>query len=283
MKLIDTRYVFLNVKDCEYRTYGDFNVPLPEFRGGAGLFHHLYIKKSIIPYDWKAFTSANNQITITDGITPITITLTEGNPNIYDLITEINALQIKVVASFNRTASKIYFKNNTPSTLTITTTSNKLGITAPLVIPSGQIGIGQAIIDLAPDRILIVKSELPTSGEEVYISTDGAGQTKDTGVLSAISMDVPPYSHKIWRDLGGFYYSYVQPTTKSIRFWFENVDGQYLVPQTSPFLVIAVETYQDDSGQLLTTQQESLRLQKFSLLMNAQKAEKRKRKNVTSM
>lgn len=275
MKLIDTKYVFVNVKDCEYRTFGDFNIPLPNFKSGRGLISHMYIKKSIIPYDWKAFTSANNQITITDGISPITITLTEGNPNIYDLITEINNLQTKVVATFSRTASKISFKNKTLQTLTITTTSNKLGITSPLTILPVATTTCQAIIDLAPDRILIIKSELPTSGEEVYISSDGAGQTKDTGVLSAISMDVPPYSHKIWRDFGGFYYSYITPTTKSIRFWFENTDGVPITPQTPPFLVMAIETYQDDSGELLSTQQEALRLQKFAMLMKTQKRKKK--------
>lgn len=284
MKLVDTKYIFVNVADTEHVSYGDFKIPLPQFQTGVGVYNHMYIKKHVIPYDWKAFSSGNNTISITIGAKTYVYTLTEGNPNIYDLVTEINTIQSYFTVSFNRTASKLYWKNNTAFSATLASSAyKKLGLASTgMVVFAGAISPSPNIVDVAPARILIIKSELPSSGEEVYISTSVTGETRDTGIVSAICMDVPPYSHKVWRDMGGFYYSYIQKTTQSVRFWFEDVDGNKIVPQTPPFLVIAVETYKDDSGELLSTQQEALRLQKFALLVKGQKGKDAKaNKNVS--
>ena len=282
MKLVDTKYIFVNIADTEHISYGDFRIPLPQFQTGTGVYNHMYIKKHVIPYDWKAFNSGNNTLTITVNTTVHTYTLTEGNPNVMDLVAEINSLQTYVTASFNRTSSKISWKNNTVSTVYISAGAyKKIGLNASaLTVATATTVASPNIVDVAPARILIIKSELPSSGEEVYISSSVTGETRDTGIVSAICMDVPPYSHKVWRDMGGFYYSYIQKTTQSVRFWFEDVDGNKIVPQTPPFLVVAVETYKDDSGELLSTQQEALRLQKFALLVKGQKSKGEQNKNV---
>lgn len=286
MKLVDTRYLFVNIKDTEYTSYGDFKIPLPSFKSGKNIINHMYIKKSIIPYDWKAFNSTNAFFKIQLGLNaPISYTFTEGNPNIYDLITEFNNLQGYLTASFNRTSSKITWKNNSTSSITLIVGNWKaVGFSsASITIPIGSSTTSPNIVDVAPARILIIKSELPSSGEEVFSSQTVIGDTKDTGILSAICMDVPPYSHKIWRDIGGFYYSYIEKTVPSIRFWFEDVDGNKIVPQTSPFLVIAIETYEDDTGELLTTQREALKLQKYALLLKHSKQSKQKKLDIKNL
>lgn len=262
MKLLDRKYVFANVADCRHDNFGSFYVSLPELPVGESLYNRMYIKKLIMPYDWRRVESGRDTLTVNGSVKYLTI----GNPNILDLVDELNSIQTTFSVKFNRITSRLSFTNTTNGSKTLSTTANALlGMsTATQTVSSGETYTCEDMVDVRPTPIIEIRVDVGTAGQEVY---DG-GQIKNTGVLAAILMNVPLYSHKLWIDENGLYWADVSNENKEIRLTITDTDGNLIVPQTSPYFVIGLDTYRDDEREILKTQQEALKLQQYAMILS---------------
>lgn len=261
--LIKSQYVFVNVEDADHDSLGRFQVALPQLETGENIINRMYIKKAIIPYNWKRVTSTTNTITLNG--TPYT--LTEGNPNILDLISEINSIQSLVTASFNRIKSKIEWYNNTAGNVSMTTTAYEMlgaikgvtytwGIQETLVLPN--------VIDVRPTPIIEIRVDVATAGHE--IASDG--NITNTNVLCAIGMNTPVYGHKIWIDDQAMYYADVTNENRDLTMTITDVNGNQIIPQTSPYFVIGIDTLQNYQNDMVNLQKESVKLQRYNLILS---------------
>lgn len=268
MKLLQRQYLFVNVADTNYSNYGTFRVMLPQTETGKNIINRLYIKKAIIPYNWRRVDSTTKTITIdaTDYY------LTEGNPNILDLITELNTIQTVLVFTFNRITSRIEITNQSATNArtfsttawemmgAVSGTTYNIGTSSSISLPNP--------VDVRPSPILEIRVDMTTAGQEVFVSGVEKGVIRNTGVLCAIGIDVPMYSHKVWVDDEGFYFADVSNESREITFRLTDPNEKAIIPQTSPYFVIAVATYRDDERELLETQKEALKLQQYNLLLS---------------
>jgi len=267
MKLINRRYVFASVEDCRYTNYSTFYLSLPELETEPHLEHRLFVNKMILPYNWKSVDSTNNRFTVGG----VDYTLTEGNPNIIDLLDDINDKQNYLFASFNRITSKVSFSNVSASSKTLNTNCYKpLGMdTSTPTINAGAIYTAPNIVDVRPKPIVEIHVDTGTAGQEIY----NGGEIKNTGVLAAIGMDVSVYSHKIWIDRDAMFWANITNQNREIRVDIRDTDGNNIIPQTSPYFVFGINTYRDDERQLLQTQEEALKLMRYDLLLKDTQAE----------
>jgi len=267
MKLKTRKYVFCNVKDTLHRDTGDFSVILPELETGQNIYNRLYIKKCSIPYNWKRVTSTTKTITTIQNSITKTLSLTEGNPSLIDLQTNMTTLfGNDVTFTFDRIQSRFIFTNPSVShTLTISTTAFEvLGFTdsTPITILANSSYTTPNPIDLRPPSILEVRCDVTTEGQEIR-----DGLLYDTNILCAIAMNVAPFSHKIWIDDQGLYFADISNENRSIRITFTSPDGTRILPQSYSYFIFGVDTFEDDEKALLNTQKESLKLQKYAMIM----------------
>lgn len=235
---------------------------------GKNIVHRMYIKKAILPYNWKRVEADTKSFTIDAS----TYYLTEGNPNILDLITELNALQTILMFSFNRITSRIEITNNSDTnSRTFTTTAwEMMGAvqnTTYTVLALSNISLPNPV-DVRPPAVVELRVDLTTQGQEIYADGSNKGNIRNTGVLCAIGIDVPMYSHKIWTDNEGFYFADVSNENREVNFRITDANERPIIPQTSPYFVIAVATYRDDERELLETQKEALKLQQYQLILS---------------
>lgn len=268
MKLINRSYVFANVKDTTYVNYGDFYIPIPTLPETTKyMTTRLFIKKVILPYDWKRVDSTNNQITIVNlqNNTTANYYLTEGNPNVIDLVDELNTLQTDFTVSFNRITSRLSFHNTKGHGHTLSTTANELlGIPAgPHTVNGNETYIAPNPVDVRPYPIVEFRIDVNTAGQEVFNK-----QVNNTGILCAVAMNVPLYGHKVWVDDAGLYWCDITNINKDLHIKITNPDGIAIIPQTSPYFVLGFDTYIDEEAQLLEVQREALKLQQYSMVLN---------------
>ena len=268
MKLKTRKYVFCNVKDTLHRDTGDFSVILPELETGQNIYNRLYIKKCSIPYNWKRVTSTTKQMTYIhqNGQTRNWV-FTEGNPSLTDLTTEMTSLFANDLDfEFDRIQSRFIFHNHTGNqSFTIATTAYEMfGFTDanPITIQAGAYYTTPNPIDLRPPSILEVRCDVTTEGQEIR-----DGLLYDTNILCAIAMNVAPFSHKIWIDDQGLYFADISNENRSIRITFTSPDGTRILPQSYSYFIFGVDTFEDDEKALLNTQKESLKLQKYAMIM----------------
>lgn len=260
MKLKETKYVFCDVQDTRYITLGDFRLFLPELDTAPNLSHRLFIKKAVIPFNWKTITSTTNIIRINN----VDRTLQEGIPNVTDLVTMLNTAQNVFLVTFDKVASRLVWTNVSGATATInSTTCTLLGLTTlPVMVSAGGVYTSPNILDIRPPAICQIRIDAPTAGQEVITG----GEVRNTGLLAAIAMDCPIYSHKIWTDTGLFF-APINNDARELRIQLTDQHDNPIVPQTSPYFVWGIDTYIDEEKELLQTQQKSLELQKYGLLL----------------
>lgn len=261
--LIKSQYVFVSVEDADHDNLGKFRVTLPQLQTGENIYNRLYIKKAIIPYNWKRVTETSKTITINN----VPYELTEGNPNILDLIKEINTIQTAVTATFNRITSKIEWYNNTAGNVTLTTDAHEMlgaiagqtytwGIQETLVFPR--------VVDVRPTPIVEVRVDVATAGAEILPE----GKISNTNILSAISMNVPVYSHKVWIDDQAMYYADVTNENRDITMTLTDTSGVLIIPQTPPYFVIGIDTLANHQREMVDLQKESVKLQRYNLILS---------------
>jgi hypothetical protein len=272
MKLINRRYVFTNVKDTNYLDKGKFQIVLPELEIANHINHRLFIKKCIIPYNWKRVTSTTKTITYVhqNGTTHVW-SLTEGNPSLLDLQTELTTLfGNNLDFTFDRIQSRFIFSNhNQNQSFTLSTTAwEMLGFSnaSAVTIEGGSSYTCPNPVDLRPSPIVEIRADITTAGHEIH-----NGDIKNTNVLCAIAMNVQPFSHKVWVDDNGLYFAEITNENRAIMIEMTTPDNDRIVPQTFPYFIFGVDSFQDDEKSILETQRESLKLQKYSLLMRKKK------------
>lgn len=260
MKLKETRYLFCDVQDTRYITLGDFRLFLPELDTAPNLSHRLFIKKAVIPFNYKTITSTTNIIRINN----VNRTLQEGIPNVTDLVSMLNTVQNVFIVTFDKVASRLVWTNVTGATATInSTTCNLLGLTTfPVNVSSGGSYTSPNILDIRPPAICQIRIDAPTAGQEVI----AGGEVRNTGLLAAIAMDCPIYSHKIWTDTGLFF-APINNDARELRIRLTDQHDNPIAPQTSPYFVWGIDSYIDEERQLLETQKTALELQKYDLLL----------------
>lgn len=261
--LIKRQYIFVSVEDAEYTNLGRFKLSLPQMETGDNIINRMYIKKAIIPYNWRRVTTTNKTLTING----VNYSLTEGNPNIIDLIQDINNIQTTLTATFNRITSKIEWFNNTASAVTFSTTAYEmLGAVkgATYTMPALQTYVLPRIVDVRPTPIIEVRVDVATAGYEI----SNGGDISNTNILCAISMNVPVYSHKVWIDDNALYFADVTNENRDLTLTITDTHGMIIEPQSSPYFVIGIDTlanYQSEQSEL---QRELVKLQKYNLILS---------------
>lgn len=269
MKIIDTTYINVNVADARRLNYGHFFTEIPQLPVGEGIKHRLYLIKAIIPYDWQTVYAGRDTYTING--TPYT--LTHGIPNIVDLIASMNFQQPDCAILFNRISNRIEYINTTGTTMTVSSTCPLLGLGGTtLTIPAGATAIAPNLVDMRPAPIIQLRCSLPTAMWEIT-NTGGTSEVRNTSVLAVLGMaSTPLYAHLIWR--GGFDALYVAQVgdDPNVQVEFEMLDTEDnpIIPQTPPIFVYAIESYRDDEYEILNTQKEVLKLQRYDILLRNQ-------------
>lgn len=273
MKLKTRKYIFASVADCRRESKGDFYLKLPELDTETYTTNRLFIKKGIIPYNWKRVTSTTKTITyIHQNGTTHTWYLTEGNPSILDLIANMTTLfGNDLDFEFDYIQSRFIFHNhNQNQSFTLATTAYEmLGFedASPVTIPGATSYITPNPVDVRPSPIIEIRCDVSTEGQEVLDN----GTIADTPILCAIAMDVQPFSHKVWLDDNGLYFADITNENRELRFTLTDTNGRYIEPQSYPYFIFGIDTYVDDERALLDTQQEALKLQKYDILLRQQK------------
>jgi len=271
MKLTDRRYIFCNVKDTLYLDKGKFQILLPDLNEGKNLIHRLFIKKCVIPYNWKVVTSTTKTITTIQNSITKTLSLTEGNPTLIDLQTNLTTLfGNDVTYIFDRIQSRFIFTNPSIShALSISTTAFQLlGFpnSNPVTILAGASYTTENPVDLRPSPIVEIRADINTAGYEIKNN-----DINNTNILCAIAMDTQPFSHKVWVDDNGLYFAEITNESRSITIEMTTPDNERIIPQTFPYFIFGIDSFIDDEKFILETQRESLKLQKYSLLLRKKK------------
>lgn len=285
MKLIDRKYIFADVKDTEYVNYGKFRIDLPDLPTDKNVIHRLFLKKVVMPYNWKA--SIGNTFTHYDPTHGTTVhTFPDGNYSILTLLETMTPwFPNDFVVTFNQITSRLVFTNNGNNPnhdVNISTTAWKmLGFanSSSVFIEHGTTWTTPYPIDLRPIPIIEIRTDCTTAGQEIR-NIGGEVEVSDTTILCAIAMDVPVFSHKIWLDDGGSYFATLVNQYRSVHFTITDTDGNPIVPQSSPYFVIGIDSYRDDEAELLSTQMESLKLQRYNMLLKSDKKTPLVKKNV---
>lgn len=260
--LIKRQYVFVSVEDADHDSLGRFKVALPQLQTGDNIINRMYIKKAIIPYNWKRVTADSKTITLNG----TSYELTEGNPNILDLIKDINAIQTDVTATFNRITSKIEWYNNTQGNITMTTTAHEMlgavagqsytwGIQETLTLPR--------VVDVRPTPIVEVRVDVATAGNEIL----SGGEISNTNILCAIAMNCPVYSHKVWIDDNALYFADVTNENRDLTLTMTDINGVLIEPQTPPYFVVGIDTMVNYQSEQTDLQKELVKLQKYNLIL----------------
>lgn len=268
MKLLARNYVFANVADTIHTSFGAFRVQLPDLHTGKNIYNRLYIKKCVIPYNWKRVTANTKTLTI-DGVAH---NITEGNYNILNLVTELNAVQPHIHIHFNQITSRLSFHNhNSGHDVVFSSTAwEMLGLadSSPITILRTETYEAPNPVDVRPKPVIEIRVDVSTAGQEIIEDpTEGKGQIQNTNILCAIAMDVPIYSHKVWIDDNGLYFANVTNENREIHFTITDTNGNLITPQSSPYFIIGVDTYRDDERELLDVQKEALKLQQYNMLL----------------
>lgn len=260
------------VADTNYISYGDWELTLPRLENKPNVIYRLHAHKIILPYNWKRVTSTTKTITyIHQNGTTHVWQLTEGNYTIINLIKELTTLfGNDLDFEFNYITSRFVFTNHSVGqSFTLSTTAYEmLGFSDsnPVTVAAQSSYTTPNPVDLRPSPIIELRTDVTTASQEV---TSG-GVIANSQILCAIGMDVPPYSHKIFYDLAGEFFTEIGNETRAIRFKLTDPNGVVIEPQSSPYIVFAIDELIDDSGQLLTTQREALKLQKYALMLSSQ-------------
>lgn len=261
--LVKSQYIFVSVDDADHDSLGQFKITLPILQTGEKVFNRLYIKKAIIPYNWQRVTATTKTLTING--TPYE--LTEGNPNILDLIKNINEIQSLIVATFNRITSKIEWANQTGGNITLSSDAYEmLGLEQGVTYTWGiqETLISPRVIDVRPTPIVEIRVDLATAGLEIF----DEGKISNTNILAAIGMNVPVYGHKVWIDDQAMYYADITNENRDITIIMTDTNGNPIVPQTAPYFVIGIDTLINHQGELVDLQKESLKLQRYNLILS---------------
>jgi hypothetical protein len=82
-------------------------------------------------------------------------------------------------------------------------------------------------------------------------------------------MMVAPYSIMTFTDESGLYKVPINSEGQTIEISLEDRDGDPIIPQTPPYLIISIQSFSDPAREALEQQRELVKLQKLQVLMNA--------------
>ena len=268
MKLVRTRYIYVDASQCDGDHYGDISFQLPTIMS-ANIEKRerlrIYLKKVILKYDWACLTSQNN----TFSINGLMYALLLGSPNVYQIEDTMNKLNVGIEVTFNTADGRFYLKNVSASTLTFdlsdpTAAFKVLGFNNQTYsILAGATLVSIRPVDVSPSNVVFIHSNLSSKS---YIIQKGQNPVQNN-VLACIGMDVAAFDTKIWHDHNGSYSVILDgETVNKMVIQLKDQSGNFIVPTTPPLYVVCCEWYQDDEELLLEVMMESLFVQKLDLL-----------------
>jgi hypothetical protein len=261
MKLVRSDYIYMDAAQCS-GSYNNFSVNLPpQFKTDPTKHESLkvYVKKINIDYNFPAVTSKNNAVDING----TTYRLPTGSPSVLDLKYWFKQQGFNV--EFDKIDGRFVFSTVNPMTIDMRmddAARKMLGFENDIVTFTGKYKPPYQA-NVSPPNIVLVKSNLSTSSLEIT-----AGKAKLTNILCEVTMDVPPYSTKIYRDDDGAY-GISCSSLQKLEFALVDTSDNPIECQSPPYFIVCIELYRDDEKALLESTLNHHRISRLNILANA--------------
>jgi len=269
-QLVKETYICVDFKQVSRNNFGEISFVMPFL--GLDLInqqHYISINQFVLPYNWSAITSQNRAYQINNNAIS---QLKLGTPNFNALIKELNDRHDGVLFfTFDKSTSKMTISNKTNNTLvldfTVENDAHKFfGLDkASYSIPENQALVSSYIVDLSPSDLVFVRTNLTTTFVE-YV----ADERVNKNLLAVIPIQVPLFNNHVFMDGSGIFKVSLNTEGQLIQINLEDRDGDRIIPNTAPYLVLSIQSFIDTNKESLTQQREMVKLQRLQLLLTGQ-------------
>lgn len=269
-QLVKETYICVDFKQVSRNNFGEISFVMPFL--GLDLInqqHFLSINQLVLPYNWSAITSQNRAYQINNqAISQLNL----GTPTFKELIKELNDRHDGVLYfTFDKATSKMTISNKTNSTITLDFTVDNdahkfFGLDkASYSIPANQALVSNYIVDLSPSDLVFVRTNLTTTFVE-YV----ADERVNKNLLAVIPIQVPLFNNHVFMDGSGLFKVPLNTEGQLIQINLEDRDGDRIIPNSPPYLVLSIQSFIDVNKEALTQQREMVKLQRLQLLLTGQ-------------
>ena len=266
--LLTETYICVDFKQVSRNNFGEISFIMPFL--GLDLInqqHFISINQLVLPYNWSAITTQNRAYQINNGALS---QLNLGTPTFKDLIKELNTRHDGVLYfSFNQSTSKMTISNKTNSSVildfTVDNDAHKFfGLDkASYTIPVDQALVSNYIVDLSPSDLVFVRTNLTTPYIE-YVASERVNKN----LLAVIPIQVPLFNNHVFMDGSGIFKVPLSSEGQMIQINLEDRDGDRIVPNSPPYLVLSIQSFVDTNKEAINQQREMVKLQRLQLLLS---------------
>ena len=176
--------------DCEFW--------LPQIEIPSQFHIHVSVENFCCPYTFYNINSSNNTLTYLENNTAYTITITSGNYNVNNLITELMSKMVRFTITYNSITNKLIFVNSlydfTFSSLS--TCLSLLGFSSNLSSSSKTL-TSDKVVNLCPYRCICIHTNLKTFSINKKYSNN-------TTLLASIPINCAPNSIILYENKNNF-------------------------------------------------------------------------------
>jgi hypothetical protein len=253
MKLVNKQHVFLNSSNRVSGSSSDFLVNLDQNYFNVGLddpsvLYKIYISSFVCMNDFDVVSDYTNSFSINGTV----VHLSNGKPNVYDLVQNINQFLLPLVGAscfYNSVDNRLVFQTDTPFVLDFRLSNSAYQVMGfnldRFVITDGFVSPQQVNVDTSFD-LLYIKSSFGNNLELTGVAS------VPSRILSSVPIITAPHSKIVYEDSG--VYSTFIPSLKwlqNLRLSITDYDSIPLVLQGNVFMTLTIETLIDDTALIM--------------------------------
>ena len=193
-----------------YNSYCEWFLPVIEIP----LQHTIYLscQHAVIPYTFYNIDSSNNTLKYLLNGTTYTVTIDEGNYNIYQLVTFLKSNLNLITVTYNPINSKLTFTNSTYdfSFLNTSTCLEILGFNPNTIVSSiSRTLTSSNVINLQSKHCICIQSNFHTG-------SINSVNKNESSIICSIPINVPPYSMLTYQNHNNLKYNLFNNVITSI-------------------------------------------------------------------